>query len=140
MQTDGQSGTAALKRPITMKARFALALVAALSLPAMAEDVPLFNGTDLSGWEGNRELWSVRDGAITGITPPDPADPAKGLIKHNTFENSSGTPRTAPASSPSPAVKAVSAKPAPASISLSRSPRAESVSSCSTPTSTSPPT
>lgn len=85
MQTDGQSGTAALKRPITMKARFALALVAALSLPALAEDVPLFNGTDLSGWEGNRELWSVRDGAITGITPPDPADPAKGLIKHNTF-------------------------------------------------------
>ncbi|MCB1098585.1 MAG: DUF1080 domain-containing protein [Verrucomicrobiae bacterium] len=28
----------------------------------------LFNGTDLSGWDGNPELWSVEDGAITGIT------------------------------------------------------------------------
>lgn len=39
----------------------------------------LFNGKDLSGWEGNPKLWSVRDGAITGQTTPD--NPAKG----NTF-------------------------------------------------------
>ena len=39
----------------------------------------LFNGKDLSGWEGNPKLWSVKDGAITGTTTA--ADP----IKKNTF-------------------------------------------------------
>jgi uncharacterized protein (TIGR03067 family) len=39
----------------------------------------LFNGTDLSGWEGLSQFWSVRDGAITGQTTKD--NPAKG----NTF-------------------------------------------------------
>src|SRR6266404_6308098 len=39
----------------------------------------LFNGTDLNGWDGNRKLWSVKDGAITGQTTA--ANPAKG----NTF-------------------------------------------------------
>jgi hypothetical protein len=29
---------------------------------------PLFNGKDLSGWEGDPALWSVQDGAITGVT------------------------------------------------------------------------
>jgi hypothetical protein len=29
---------------------------------------PLFNGKDLSGWDGNPELWSVRDGCIVGAT------------------------------------------------------------------------
>jgi len=28
----------------------------------------LFNGEDLSGWEGDQKIWSVRDGAITGET------------------------------------------------------------------------
>lgn len=66
----------------------ALAFAAvALPFPASAEDEakPIFNGKDLAGWEGNPVLWSVKDGCITGITPPDPADPKKGLIKHNTF-------------------------------------------------------
>jgi hypothetical protein len=39
----------------------------------------LFNGTDLTGWEGNPKLWSVKDGAITGQTTKE--NPAKG----NTF-------------------------------------------------------
>lgn len=60
------------------------ALFAAVSL-AGAEEKEIFNGKDLAGWEGNKDLWSVKDGAITGITPPDPANPAKGIIKHNTF-------------------------------------------------------
>ena len=60
------------------------ALFAAVSF-ASAEDKEIFNGKDLTGWEGNKDLWSVQDGTITGITPPDPADPAKGIIKHNTF-------------------------------------------------------
>lgn len=29
---------------------------------------PLFNGKDLSGWQGDTNLWSVQDGAITGQT------------------------------------------------------------------------
>jgi len=57
----------------------------ALSTASGDEVKSLFNGKDLTGWEGNPELWSVEDGAITGRTPPDPADPAKGIIKHNTF-------------------------------------------------------
>lgn len=29
---------------------------------------PIFNGRDLSGWEGNTKLWSVKDGVIRGET------------------------------------------------------------------------
>jgi hypothetical protein len=39
----------------------------------------MFNGKDLTGWDGNPKLWSVRDGAITGQTTVE--NPAKG----NTF-------------------------------------------------------
>ena len=39
----------------------------------------LFNGKDLTGWEGNMDLWSVKDGTITGITKADPK------LTHNTF-------------------------------------------------------
>ncbi len=45
----------------------------------------LFNGKDLTNWKGNPALWSVENGAITGKTPPDPANPAKSTLKHNTF-------------------------------------------------------
>ncbi|HWX18663.1 MAG TPA: DUF1080 domain-containing protein [Candidatus Binatia bacterium] len=31
----------------------------------------LFNGKDLVGWDGNRKLWSVKEGAITGQTTPE---------------------------------------------------------------------
>ncbi len=31
----------------------------------------LFNGTDLTGWDGDAELWSVRDGVIRGETTPE---------------------------------------------------------------------
>ena len=39
----------------------------------------LFNGKNLEGWDGNPNLWSVKDGAITGQTTAE--NPAKG----NTF-------------------------------------------------------
>lgn len=35
---------------------------------ALAGEKPLFNGKDLTGWEGNADFWSVQDGAITGKT------------------------------------------------------------------------
>jgi hypothetical protein len=41
----------------------------------------LFNGTDLTGWEGNPKLWSVKDGAITGTTGSE----ADTKLSHNTF-------------------------------------------------------
>jgi hypothetical protein len=39
----------------------------------------LFNGNDLTGWNGNAEIWSVQDGAITGVTKAEPR------LTHNTF-------------------------------------------------------
>lgn len=30
---------------------------------------PLFNGTDLTGWEGDTNLWKVQDGVIVGDSP-----------------------------------------------------------------------
>lgn len=42
-------------------------------LPALAHADPkiLFNGKDLTGWEGNTDLWSVKDGVIIGRTTPE---------------------------------------------------------------------
>jgi pimeloyl-ACP methyl ester carboxylesterase len=31
--------------------------------------VPLFNGKDLSGWQGDTQLWSARDGMLVGRSP-----------------------------------------------------------------------
>jgi len=54
---------------------FALFLtqVAAAADPLLAPDEPegiepIFNGEDLSGWDGDPRLWSVRDGVIHGET------------------------------------------------------------------------
>jgi len=65
-----------------------LAVIAAFAgigtAAAWAADAPegfvsLFNGKDLTGWDGNKDLWSVEDGVITGQTTKE--KPAKG----NTF-------------------------------------------------------
>jgi hypothetical protein len=46
-----------------------------------AEFESLFNGKDLTGWEGDPKLWSVKNGAITGITSDeDPLPYNKFLI------------------------------------------------------------
>lgn len=65
--------------------RIFLALTMALvSVNLFAADAeqgfkPLFNGKDLKGWEGNPELWSVKDGLVIGKTT------AEKPIKGNTF-------------------------------------------------------
>jgi len=58
-----------------------IALIAQRTLVSGAEPgfVEIFDGKDLTGWEGNPKLWSVKDGAITGQTTAE--NPAKG----NTF-------------------------------------------------------
>src|SRR5581483_10188617 len=40
----------------------------------------LFNGRDLTGWDGDPRIWSVRDGALTGETDGD-----KRKLEHNSF-------------------------------------------------------
>ena len=48
-------------------------------LPAVTETAgftPLVDAKDLTGWEGDKELWSVRDGMLIGHSPG---------IKHNEF-------------------------------------------------------
>ena len=54
-----------MRRPL----RLAFALLFALPPAAQADDwQSLFNGKDLTGWKGRPDLWSVKDGAITGYT------------------------------------------------------------------------
>ncbi len=87
-QSDRQRVTEALQTPATdptMKSLTLLSALFAFATLATAEEPVLFNGKDLTGWEGNMDLWSVKDGTITGITLADPADPTKGILKHNTF-------------------------------------------------------
>lgn len=58
------------------------ALCLTLTLNAFAAEEgfqSLFNGKDLSGWDGDANLWSVQDGAITGVTKTEPK------LTHNTF-------------------------------------------------------
>jgi hypothetical protein len=46
----------------------ALLLALACIQPARADEfISIFNGRDLTGWEGDPEHWSVKDGAITGV-------------------------------------------------------------------------
>jgi len=40
---------------------------------------PIFNGKDLTGWKGVEGFWSVKDGAITGLTTNE------NKVKENTF-------------------------------------------------------
>lgn len=69
------------------RVRFSICLLAIVMAPfaavARADDEegfrPLFNGTDLTGWDGNPQFWSVEDGAVTGRTTAE--NPTKG----NTF-------------------------------------------------------
>src|SRR5215213_4929407 len=63
-----------------MKTLFSLSTFASVVLAVSAADesgfTSLFNGKDLTGWEGRTNHWSVQDGAITGVTTKE--NPAKG--------------------------------------------------------------
>ena len=47
-------------------------LLVFLALPLFAQDgfQPLFNGNDLTGWDGEPGLWKVEDGVIVGTSEP----------------------------------------------------------------------
>lgn len=76
-------------KDMAMKRIYLLALAAtaawlAASLPTTAAESDegfksIFNGKDLTGWNGNPQFWSVKDGAIVGQTTAE--NPTKG----NTF-------------------------------------------------------
>jgi hypothetical protein len=72
-----------MKHNVIRLAALALALGAMQFTTAAQAAEPgftsLFNGKDLTGWRGNPDLWSVKDGTITGITKADPK------LTHNTF-------------------------------------------------------
>ena len=54
----------------------------ALAAPAAGDEagfVSMFNGKDLTGWDGDPKLWSVKDGCIVGQTTAD------NPLKTNTF-------------------------------------------------------
>jgi hypothetical protein len=63
---------------------FALASAVLMSVPAMNAAEPewqeMFNGKDLTGWEGNPKLWRVENGVLIGET-----DDAERKAPHNTF-------------------------------------------------------
>ena len=70
------------KSPMKMCA-LPVVILLALAVPLCAAETDgfkdLFNGKDLTGWDGDSKLWSVQDGAIVGETTKE--NPAKG----NTF-------------------------------------------------------
>lgn len=76
---------------VSLFAVAALAAAVALVIAAEKDDgfVDLFNGKDLTGWEGRKNHWSVEDGAITGRTTKE--NPAKGnnflIWKGGTVDN-----------------------------------------------------
>ena len=49
-----------------------LSLISLVTTTAPAAEegfTPLFNGKDLTGWEGREDLWKVADGMISGVSP-----------------------------------------------------------------------
>jgi hypothetical protein len=57
-----------------------VATLASLSQAADSGFKSIFNGKDLSGWEGQKQFWSVRDGAITGQTKDEKDLPANTFL------------------------------------------------------------
>jgi len=67
-----------------------LSVMALTTIPVRAADTekdftPLFNGKDLTGWDGDSKFWSVQDGMIVGETTKETPAP------HNTFLIYKGT-------------------------------------------------
>jgi len=57
-----------MKSPFALLLLITATLLATNASRAQGDFVSLFNGKDLTGWDGNPELWTVADGAIVGTT------------------------------------------------------------------------
>ncbi len=55
---------------MTKKILIITTLIFAIKINAVSAET-LFNGKDLSGWDGNPDFWSVENGVIVGETTPD---------------------------------------------------------------------
>jgi len=68
---------------------FSFGILFASEPPPETDMKPLFNGKDLTGWDGDPQFWSVKDGVIHGSTSKE--KPAKGntflVYKESTFKN-----------------------------------------------------
>lgn len=62
-----------------LAAALALATLVTTAAPAPGFK-SLFNGKDLTGWEGDSSFWSVKDGSITGQTTADHQPPANTFL------------------------------------------------------------
>ena len=64
-------------------------LLIAFATAAFAADgfVPLFNGRNLDGWDGDPRLWSVKDGVIVGSTEGVPLEHNEFLISKKEYSN-----------------------------------------------------
>src|SRR5438094_479090 len=68
----GEPALAALRKAAASSDDVEVRLRAARLVEAIENDLPsLFNGKDLTGWEGLEGAWKVQDGAIVGSTFPD---------------------------------------------------------------------
>jgi hypothetical protein len=76
-----RKGYAPIASPINFFARGALRFrnieIKELA-PAEPAWVPLFNGKDLTGWDGDKAIWKLQDGQLVGTKPP-------GGVEYNTF-------------------------------------------------------
>jgi Domain of Unknown Function (DUF1080) len=66
-----------------------LLLLIAFAAAAFGADgfVPLFNGKNLDGWDGDPRLWSVKDGMIVGSTDGVSLEHNEFLISKKTYSN-----------------------------------------------------
>jgi hypothetical protein len=64
-------------------------LAVAFAAAAFAADgfVPLFNGKNLDGWDGDPRLWSVKEGMIVGSTEGAPLEHNEFLISKKKYAN-----------------------------------------------------
>ena len=67
-----------MMRLLTFSMLVCFAVVARADQPDQSDVTVLFNGKDLTGWQGRADLWSVEDGAIVGRTTAE--KPLKVLI------------------------------------------------------------
>src|SRR5688572_16161551 len=55
-----------LMKPIVTRLSILVLLAVCVSAARADDAKELFNGKDLSGWDGDQKFWTVEDGAITG--------------------------------------------------------------------------
>lgn len=60
-----------MKHVVALLGMVVACMAASLTSAAVGVEETIFNGKDLTGWDGDSRLWSVVDGAIRGQTTPE---------------------------------------------------------------------